>query len=113
MRPQDVEDVRRYRYAAKHHSRAELRAAAACKALAWQGMNPTAAAVSKLAVVEFSVAEETVDLWHGTRPLVATRAGTARAVEAPPGASSSGSTSPARPPAVSTSAGWRSRRPPT
>jgi len=80
MRPADVEDIRRYRYAAQNHSKAELRAAAACKALAWQGTDPTAAAVSKLADVEFSLAEETVDLWHGTRPLEVTRPGASGAV---------------------------------
>ena len=81
MRPQDVEDIRRYRYAAKHHSQPAMRAAAACKALAWQGTDPTAAAVSKLADVEFSVAEETVELWRGTRPLMVTRPGASGPVE--------------------------------
>ena len=81
MRPGDVEDIRRYRYAAQHHSHADLRAAAACKALAWQGKTPTVAAVARLADVEFSLAEETVGLWHGTRPLEVTRPGAAGPVE--------------------------------
>jgi hypothetical protein len=81
MRAQDVEDIRRYRYAAQHHSSPDLRAAAACKALAWQGKAPTVAAVAKLADVEFAIAEETVDLWHGRRPLEVTRPGAAGPVE--------------------------------
>ena len=75
MRAKDLEDVERYRYAARHHSRPELRACAACKALAWQGKYPTAQGVAKLADVEFSLAEEIVDLWHGRRQPEVTRPG--------------------------------------
>jgi hypothetical protein len=81
VRPQDVEDVERYRYAARWHSRPELRAAAATKALAWQGETPTAAAVSKLADVGYALAEETVELWLGKRPLVVYDEATGRARE--------------------------------
>jgi hypothetical protein len=80
VRAKDLEDVERYRYAARHHSRPDLRACAACKALAWQGKRPTAKGVAKLADVELSLAEEIVDLWHGRRPLEVTRPGAVREV---------------------------------
>ena len=81
MRPGDVEDIWRYRYAAQNHSHADLRAAAACRALDGQGKTPTVTAVAKLADVEFVLAEETVGLWGGTRPLEVTRPGAAGPVE--------------------------------
>jgi hypothetical protein len=63
----DAEDVERYRYAAKWHRAPELRAAAACKALAWSGRRPTVARVAKLADVKRQLAQLTVDQWHGRR----------------------------------------------
>ncbi len=112
MRPGDVEDIWRYRYAAQNHSHADLRAAAACRALDGQGKTPTVTAVAKLADVEFALAEETVGLWanpaaRGDAPRCR------RAVEVASWGDSVGRDRPARRRAASTSAGWRSRRPPT
>lgn len=81
MRPADVKDIRRFRFAARHHSKPELRACAATEALARQGRNPSAAAVSKLADVGYALAQETVELRNGTRPLQVMRPGAARPVE--------------------------------